>query len=367
MNFNRHVLRPTHNRLPLQDVSSRKYLCIDKTNIHIQQENLPLSVINNKISNKSRPILTAVRSLKPQFKENENDIEMLISPMVAKTSTIIEQTLSLSENHKTREQSEQDLYELPDYRQSIFEHLRSIEHTYASKVNFIENQSDINSAMRTILVDWLIEVTDEYKLTDDTLFLCIQYVDRFLSAVNVTKAKLQLLGTTCMYLAAKYEEMYPPALEEFSFITDNTYETKHILRMEQIIIKMLNFSLSGPTSYTFLQYYLIHLKFPTSTHSDDDYKCLTMLSTYLCTLTLLHDQPFSSYRSSLIAASCLLLANELLNLKPISTKCLKQLTTYTECDLNECKSALVKLHLETYRQDKMTSSVTSTLFKSKRK
>ncbi len=41
-----------------------------------------------------------------------------------------------------------------------------------------------------------------------------------------------------MYIAAKYEEMYPPALEEFSFITDNTYETKHILRMEQIIMKV---------------------------------------------------------------------------------------------------------------------------------
>lgn len=47
-----------------------------------------------------------------------------------------------------------------------------------------------------------------------------------------------------MYLASKYEEMYPPALEEFSFITDNTYETKHILRMEQIIMKVsLNFIL----------------------------------------------------------------------------------------------------------------------------
>ena len=42
-----------------------------------------------------------------------------------------------------------------------------------------------------------------------------------------------------MYVAAKYEEMYPPALEEFSFITDNTYETKHILRMEQIIMKVI--------------------------------------------------------------------------------------------------------------------------------
>jgi hypothetical protein len=43
---------------------------------------------------------------------------------------------------------------------------------------------------------------------------------------------------TCKYIASKYEEMYPPALEEFSFITDNIYETKHILRMEQIIMKV---------------------------------------------------------------------------------------------------------------------------------
>ena len=102
----------------------------------------------------------------------------------------------------------------------------------------MEQQSDINSAMRTILIDWLIEVADEYKVNDETLFLCVQYIDRFLSTVNVTRSKLQLLGTTCMYIASKYEEMYPPALEEFSFITDNTYETKHILRMEQIVMKV---------------------------------------------------------------------------------------------------------------------------------
>lgn len=58
----------------------------------------------------------------------------------------------------------------------------------------MNHQSDINSAMRTILIDWLIEVADEYKLNDETLFLAVQYVDRFLSAVNVTRSKLQLLG-----------------------------------------------------------------------------------------------------------------------------------------------------------------------------
>ncbi|CAF1413699.1 unnamed protein product [Adineta ricciae] len=353
MNFNRQVLRPTHNRLPLQDVSShQKYFCIDKTNLHVQQENRSVAIANTKISVKSRPILTAARLIKSQF--NENDVEMLISPMVDKTNVFtVEQTKA-----KTREQCEEDLYELSDYRQSIFDHLRSVEHVYAPKINFMKNQSDVNASMRTVLVDWLVEVTDEYKLTNDTLFLCVQYVDRFLSTVNVTRSKLQLLGTTCMYVAAKYEEMYPPALEEFSFITDNTYDCKHILRMEQIVIKMLNFSLSGPTSYTFLQYYLTHLKSSTSFNLDDDtQQCLMLLSTYLCTLTLLHDRPFSSYRSSLIAASCLVFAFQLLNLKPMSTSTLKQLTTYTEFDLNECKLALIQIHSETYRQEQTTSSV----------
>ena len=41
-----------------------------------------------------------------------------------------------------------------------------------------------------------------------------------------------------MYIASKYEEMYPPALDEFSFITDNTYETEQIIYMEQLIMEV---------------------------------------------------------------------------------------------------------------------------------
>ncbi|CAF0931602.1 unnamed protein product [Rotaria sp. Silwood1] len=369
INSNRNVLRSTQNRLPLKDVSLQKSSSIEiinKTklisNTILQQENLSPSLLKNKISITSRPILTAIRSIKQYSKENENEnnTQMFISPMV-KTNYFTEQKLSLSNNNKTREQLEQDLYELPEYRQSIFEHLKSVEHIYAPKVNFMEYQSDINSAMRTILIDWLIEVTDEYKLNDETLFLCVQYVDRFLSTVNVTRSKLQLLGTTCMYVASKYEEMYPPALEEFSFITDNTYEIKHILRMEQIIMKMLNFSISGPTCYTFLQHYLINLKSIISTDNNDDYKCLIMLSNYLCTLTLLYDRPFSLYYSSIIAASCLLysiqLLNQYLNIDINWSNYYIQLTTYTQNDLNECILSLTEIYSKTYYQDKITSSL----------
>ncbi|CAM4778029.1 unnamed protein product [Rotaria magnacalcarata] len=367
MNSNRNVLRPTHNRLPLTDVSSDKtFINTNKTklctnfSLHQQENVIPIS---------SRPILTAARSIKKHLIQINDDNRMHISPMVttiSKANIVVLPKQTVFEE-KTREQLEQELYELPDYRQSIFEHLKSVEHMYAPKMNFMEYQSDINSAMRTILVDWLIEVADEYKLNDETLFLCVQYVDRFLSTVNVTRSKLQLVGTTCMYVASKYEEMYPPALDEFSFITDNTYETKHILRMEQIVMKMLNFSLSGPTCYTFIQYYLTFFKPTISTKvGDDDYKCLMILTSYLCTLSLLQDRPFSSYRSSMIAASCILYANRLLKTDAVWTNRHIQITSYTQRDLNDCVFAIGELYMKTFHQDQTTLSILRRYLKNKK-
>ena len=92
----------------------------------------------------------------------------------------------------------------------------------------MKKQSDINHSMRAILVDWLVEVAEEYKLLPQTLYLTINYIDRFLSVMSVLRGKLQLVGTACMLVAAKYEEIYPPDVSDFVFITDDTYTTKQV-------------------------------------------------------------------------------------------------------------------------------------------
>ena len=128
---------------------------------------------------------------------------------------------------------------------------------------------------------------------------------------------------------------------------------------------MLNFSLSGPTPYVFLQYYLTHLK----DDDNDEYKSLCMLAKYLCTLTLLHDRPFSSYRSSLIAASCLQLAFQLLHsknsLEHLWSNVHIQLTTYTQSDLHQCTCALAELHSKMFHQEKISSSLLRRYFNRK--
>ena len=74
----------------------------------------------------------------------------------------------------------------------------------------LQSQRDINATMRSILIDWLVEVAEEYRLVPDTLYLAVNYIDRFLAHVPVNRSKLQLVGVTCMLIASKYEEIHPP-------------------------------------------------------------------------------------------------------------------------------------------------------------
>ncbi len=100
-------------------------------------------------------------------------------------------------------------------------------------------QQDVNTSMRGILVDWLVEVAQEYKLVSETLFLAVNYIDRFLSCEVAPRRKLQLVGITCMLVAAKYEEIYAPQIEDFCYITDNTYAREEVLAMEQQVTVLL--------------------------------------------------------------------------------------------------------------------------------
>lgn len=66
----------------------------------------------------------------------------------------------------------------------------------------MKKQNDITYNMRTILVDWLVEVTEEYKMHTETLYLAVNFIDRFLSYMSVVRAKLQLVGTAAMFIAS---------------------------------------------------------------------------------------------------------------------------------------------------------------------
>ncbi len=79
------------------------------------------------------------------------------------------------------------------YVADIFEHLQDTERRYKPDAGYMETvQTDVNSTMRGILVDWLVEVADEYKLSSETLFLTVSYIDRCLGVCIVARTQLQV-------------------------------------------------------------------------------------------------------------------------------------------------------------------------------
>jgi hypothetical protein len=120
----------------------------------------------------------------------------------------------------------------------------------------MENQADINAKMRAILVDWLVEVHMKFKLVPETLYLCVNIIDRYCNKTAVARSKLQLVGVTALLIACKYEEIYPPEVRDCVYITDNAYLRQELLDMEQDMLKRLKFQITVPTAYPFLTRFL---------------------------------------------------------------------------------------------------------------
>ena len=97
-------------------------------------------------------------------------------------------------------------------------------------------QTDVNEKMRAILVDWLIEVHNKFKLLPETLFLTVNLIDRYLEKCDVVRTKLQLVGVTAMLIACKYEEIYAPEVRDFVYITDKAYTKEEILDQEHLML-----------------------------------------------------------------------------------------------------------------------------------
>ena len=152
--------------------------------------------------------------------------------------------------------------------------------------------------MRAILVDWLINVHAKFKLLPETLFLTINLVDRYLSLVVVKKDQVQLVGVAALLIATKYEEIYPPTVKDFIYVTKNAFTRKQILEMERSMLFTLEFTVQETSSYRFLERYSKVAKADS---------IVFLLAQYLLELALL-DSKMNQYPSSLQASAALYVA-----------------------------------------------------------
>ena len=168
--------------------------------------------------------------------------------------------------------------------------------------HYMDNQAEIQWSMRAVLMDWIVQVHHRFNLLPETLFLCVNYIDRFLSCKVVSLGKLQLVGATAIFIAAKYEEIDCPSVQEIVYMVDNGYSQDEILKAERFMLSMLQFELGWPGPMSFLR----------RISKADDYDLETRtLAKYFLEITIM-DERFVGSPPSFVAAGAHCLARMML-------------------------------------------------------
>ena len=211
-----------------------------------------------------------------------------------------------------------------EYVHDMYSLFREKEPTTSVRPVFMESQPHINERMRSILVDWLVEVHLKFKLVPETLYLTVNLIDRYLEREEVSRPKLQLVGVTSLLIASKYEEIYPPELRDLVYICDRAYTRTdvssewinsstnctsrldshkcspflhfffQIINMEETILKTLEYQITIPSAHAFLVRYL------KAAHAD---KKIVQLSCYILDGTLQSYQLLHYLPSQLASAA----------------------------------------------------------------
>ena len=151
------------------------------------------------------------------------------------------------------EDEQWDTSMVAEYGEEIFDYLRGLETRMAPNPRYMEQQQEIQWSMRAVLMDWVIQVHQRFNLLPETLFLTVNYIDRFLSCKIVSLGKLQLVGATAIFVAAKYEEVQCPTISEIIYMVDGGYSPDELLKAERFMLSMLQFELGWPGPMSFLR------------------------------------------------------------------------------------------------------------------
>ena len=160
--------------------------------------------------------------------------------------------------------------------------------------DYMKNQKEINDKMRSILIDWIIDVHFKFGFTDETLFMTVSIIDRYLTVTQIKRSNFQLLGITALLIACKHEEIDLPKVDDFIYITDNAYVKNDVIKMEEDVLSKLNFEFLYPSPIKFFEYLSLHFNFEKKHH---------LMGKYLME-TFLLDIKNTKFKPSIISCAC---------------------------------------------------------------
>lgn len=238
--------------------------------------------------------------------EEESDIPQSMMPLL--NQKVHQELFAVYHAFYTEslDEEDEDTYDVSmvaEYSPEIFNYIHELEMRLRPNARYMEFQTELKWDMRSILIDWLVQVHARFNLLPETLFLTVNYIDRFLSKRKVSLNRFQLVGAVALFIAAKYEEINCPSVQEIAYMVDHAYTTDDILRAERFMIDVLEFEMGWPGPMSFLR--------RTSKADDYDFETRT-LAKYFLEITVM-DYRFVASPPSWLAAGAHFLSRLLLN------------------------------------------------------
>ncbi|RIA83563.1 cyclin-like protein [Glomus cerebriforme] len=330
-------------------VTRKRAVLMDRTNVSLKQ-----NTVNEQTNDIIKPIIKDENVINlgfPAVKSKEKH-ELSFDPTLITTaeSEIYESEIDRKRSKKQKTQDWEDLdaddfYDpmmISEYAVDIFKYLKELETEIMPKPDYMSSQSELSWRMRGILVDWLIEVHHKFRLLPETLFLAVNIIDRFLSVRVVSLVKLQLVGITGLFIAAKYEELLAPSIKNFIYMADNGYTEEEILKAERYVLTTIDFKLCYPNPMNFLR---------RSSKADNfDIQARTVAK-YLMEISLV-DYKFLSSPPSMIAAAALYLSRKMLNRAEWHAN-LTHYSQYTEEELQHCENLMLQYLMKPAKHEQL--------------
>eukprot|EP00943_MAST-04B_sp_MAST-4B-sp1_P000488 g488.t1 len=215
-------------------------------------------------------------------------------------------------------------------------YLRTIENEMFPMVDWMALHNIVSLNHREMLVDWLVEVVDVFDMSIRSVYLAVQFVDRYIGQRLIKRESFQLVGATCLHISSKCEDVSYIGVEDLAVCADNVYLSQDMLSKEEEILNDLDFNLSSATVLDFIVLYLEY-----SPYSNNEQ--LKWLSQYLCELSLQEYDLSVMSRPSKVATVCISWALNCLNL-PHWEPWLSAISGYHWRSLETLYDSIKKMH-----------------------
>lgn len=231
------IIMNDDNEIKKMKIGNDSFNAFNNTDSYLENYSTANSNIENERKKKSNSFKIKIEYCeKPKISETNDSIEM---------SKEKDLELELDSNHVNEE----------EYMEEILDNFYTEEENNRFKINpnYFKLQTEINSKMRIILIDWLFEVNNKLKFREETFYTTIYIIDAYLSKKFIQRKKFQLLGVTALYIATKLNEIFSGSVKDYVFMTDRAYNEIDIISMESDICKTLNFNFLVPHCLSFFQ------------------------------------------------------------------------------------------------------------------